>query len=115
MNIGIIGAGNIGGTLGRKWAAAGQTIVFGVRDPNSDKTRATLSAIPQNARADSIENAITFGEIILLAIPGRTVEATLEQYGKALNGKIVIDATNRFGEPVQHALDAIRNVAPNAN
>lgn len=114
MNIGILGAGKIGGTLGQKWAAAGHAVVYGARDPNSDKTRAALSAIPQNARADSIENAIAFGQVILLAIPGRTVQEALAQHGRALDHKIVIDSTNRFGEPVQHAVDAISAVAPNA-
>jgi predicted dinucleotide-binding enzyme len=33
INIAILGAGHIGGTLGRKWAAAGHDIFFGVRDP----------------------------------------------------------------------------------
>jgi ketopantoate reductase len=33
MNIGIIGAGNVGGTLGTRWARNGHNVAFGVRDP----------------------------------------------------------------------------------
>jgi hypothetical protein len=32
MKIAIIGGGNIGGTLGKKWAKAGHQVVFGVRN-----------------------------------------------------------------------------------
>ena len=32
-SIGILGAGNVGQTLGMKWSLAGHKISFGVRDP----------------------------------------------------------------------------------
>ncbi len=35
LRIAILGAGDIGGTLGRKWARAGHTIAFGVKNPAS--------------------------------------------------------------------------------
>ena len=34
MKIGVIGAGNIGGTIGAKWAARDHEVFFGVRDPH---------------------------------------------------------------------------------
>jgi F420-dependent NADP oxidoreductase-like protein len=34
MRIAIIGAGNVGGTLGKMWAAKGHEVAFGVRSPN---------------------------------------------------------------------------------
>ena len=40
MKIAILGAGNIGGTLGKKWLKAGHEVIFGVRDIRSAKTRA---------------------------------------------------------------------------
>ena len=45
MRIAVIGAGNVGGGLGSALAAAGHSVVFGVRDPASPKTTAALSAI----------------------------------------------------------------------
>ena len=33
MKIGVLGAGNIGGTLGAKWASQQHEVFFGVRDP----------------------------------------------------------------------------------
>src|SRR6266487_4536147 len=35
MNIGIIGAGNVGGALGKRWTATGHNIKFGVREANN--------------------------------------------------------------------------------
>jgi len=32
MRIAVIGKGNIGGTLGSKWRAAGHDVVYGARD-----------------------------------------------------------------------------------
>ena len=39
MEIGVIGAGNVGGTLGRRWTQKGHKVVFGVREPNDEKVR----------------------------------------------------------------------------
>ena len=37
MKIGIIGAGNVGSTLGRRWAEGGHDILYGVRNPADEK------------------------------------------------------------------------------
>ncbi len=42
MKIAIIGIGNVGGTLGPAWAKAGHDVIFGVRDPNSEKVKTVL-------------------------------------------------------------------------
>src|SRR3974377_1261539 len=34
LSIAVLGAGNVGGTLGRKWHVAGYRVAFGVSDPN---------------------------------------------------------------------------------
>ena len=57
MKIAILGAGNIGGTLGAKWAAAGHAVVFGVRDPDTPKARVALETAGQGARLDSLAEA----------------------------------------------------------
>lgn len=113
MKIAVIGAGNIGGTLGRKWAEAGHEVVFGVRDPGSPKARAALEAT-RGARAATAADAIAFGEAVLIATPAAAVEETVRAGGAALNGKIVIDATNRFGAPVINAVGEIAAHAPEA-
>ncbi len=34
MDIAVIGAGNVGGTLGTRWSQKGHRVIFGVRDIN---------------------------------------------------------------------------------
>ena len=51
MRIAIIGAGNVGGGLGAAFTRAGHEVVFGVRDPDSDKSRAAISAAPGSRAA----------------------------------------------------------------
>jgi len=114
MRIGILGSGNIGGTLGRKWAQAGHDVVFGVRDVNSPKVGALLEAAGGNASADSVANAAVFGDVILFAIPWSAVGATVEAHAEALNGKIAIDATNNFGGPLINNVETISSKAPAA-
>ncbi|MDX1522321.1 MAG: NAD(P)-binding domain-containing protein, partial [Anaerolineae bacterium] len=44
MKIAVVGTGNVGSTLGRRWAEAGHQITYGTRDPSSDKVGSLLEA-----------------------------------------------------------------------
>ena len=114
MKITVIGAGNIGGTMGKKWAAAGHDVVFGVRDVSSPKVAALLQEMSGNGRADTIPSALAFGEVILIAIPYDAVTAVVTIHADALADKIIIDATNKFGAPVVNNLETIRQAVPTA-
>lgn len=98
MKIGILGAGNVGGTLGLGWAKSGHEIFFGVRDTQSDKVKALLDEIGANAQAGSLAEAVAFGEVVLLAVPWTAVQEAIRQAGD-FTGKILLDATNRLVEP----------------
>jgi 8-hydroxy-5-deazaflavin:NADPH oxidoreductase len=113
MNITILGAGNIGGAVGKKWAAAGHTITFGVRDANSPKTQAALTSV--DAPALPVPEAIARGEVILFSIPWSAVPEVARANAAALDGKILIDATNHFAGPVINNLPALQAAAPNAH
>jgi 8-hydroxy-5-deazaflavin:NADPH oxidoreductase len=93
MNIAIFGAGNVGGALGKGWAAKGHSIYFGVPDPQTDKVRALLKSIGANARAGSVQDAAANAEVIVLAVPFPAAHNAISAAGK-LAGKIVIDCTN---------------------
>ena len=114
MKIAILGAGNIGGTMGKKWAAAGHDLVFGVRDVSSPKVAALLQEMDGNGRADSVANALAFGNVVLIAIPYDAVAATVATHADSLAGKIIIDATNKFGALVVNNLETIRQAVPTA-
>ncbi len=93
MKIAIIGAGNVGGTLGRGWAKKGHDIFFGVRHPQEDKSRKLLQSIGPNAQAGTVSDAAAFGEIVVLATPWPATEAAVNEAGD-LTDKVVIDCTN---------------------
>jgi len=61
----VIGKGNIGGTLGSKWRAAGHDVVYGARDGSGQG--------PGGAPVRSIGDALKDAEVVLLAVPGQAV------------------------------------------
>jgi predicted dinucleotide-binding enzyme len=114
MNVAILGAGKIGGTLGKKWVAAGHSILFGMRDPQKPRTQELIQALGKRASASSIADAIAFGEVVLFAIPGSAMDGTIADHAAALDGKIVIDAANKIGAPVVNSLPAFAAQTPHA-
>jgi NADPH-dependent F420 reductase len=96
MQIGILGAGNIGGALGTLWAAQGHEIVFGVREPQSYTVEILMNHAGDNARTGTMEEAAAFGEVVALAVPSGAVVEVLNHTRAALAGKILIDCTNRL-------------------
>src|SRR5438105_2355227 len=113
MKIAILGAGNIGATLGAKWATAGHAVIFGVRDVASPKSQAALQA-GSHVAVDTIGSALAQGDVILVAIPGAAVRATVEAHAAALNGKVVIDASNAVGAPEMSAVGVLMACASQA-
>jgi predicted dinucleotide-binding enzyme len=104
MKIAIIGAGHVGGTIGRKWEAAGHEVTYGLRDPS------------RKAGARPIAEALAGAEAILLAIPAAGVKQIADQHAGALDGKIVLDATNNFGAAASfHIWDVLRVANPRAH
>lgn len=96
MKIAIIGAGNVGGTLGKRWALAGHDILFGVRDPTREKYQSLVSQTGGKGRLTSNAEAAAQADAVLLATPWNTTEAALTACG-SLAGKVVMDATNPLG------------------
>jgi predicted dinucleotide-binding enzyme len=95
MKIGIIGSGNIGGTAAQLFADAGhQVAISNSRGPQS--LRDFEKSGGSNIKAMTIEEAIAFGDVILLAIPW--IKRQELPSSDLLNGKIVIDAMNPYSE-----------------
>jgi len=92
MKIGIIGAGDVGGTLGKRWGQKKHEIMFGVRNLQSQNVQKLIHS-DQNLKFGEIREAFEFGEVIVLAIPWESVEETIVKAGN-LSGKILIDPTN---------------------
>lgn len=93
MKIGVIGAGNVGGALGKLWARKGHEILFGVRDPQAASLQELLKSADGNARAANVRDAASFGELIVLATPWPATEEAIKSAG-SLAGKVLVDCTN---------------------
>jgi hypothetical protein len=93
MNIGIIGSGRIGGTVGTLWARAGHTVMFSSRHP--EQLAELARAAGNGAQVGTIREAATFGPVILLSVPWTGVEDALLEAGP-LDSKILIDTTNQW-------------------
>jgi predicted dinucleotide-binding enzyme len=93
VKIGIIGAGSVGGTLGKGWAKKGHQVYFGVRKPQDQETLDLLKEAGNGAKAGSPAEAAAFGEVVVFATPWPATEAAMKSAGD-LSGKIVIDCTN---------------------
>lgn len=104
MKIGIIGSGNIGGTLGKHWAKASHEVMFSSRNPDELKEMADSVG----AKTGTVKEAVEYGEVLLLAIPLKNNEAVAKEAGN-IDGKILIDATNpypgRDGDTAQSIID----------
>jgi predicted dinucleotide-binding enzyme len=126
LRIAILGAGDIGGTLGRKWARAGHTIAFGVKNPASEKAQSLREELGEHILIGSPTEALAESDIVLLAVPGTAVEEIIATHAQLLDHKIIIDATNQMtkgkseatkqwqGQGALNSLGTLQTHAPNA-
>ena len=107
----IVGSGNIGGTLTRRLRAAGRDVVVAVRDLHSE--RAVDLATRTGARLATTGDALSGAEVVVLAVPGGAVADLVRETATALDGLVVIDATNNIagGGPF-NAHEALTAAAP---
>jgi len=94
LRIGIIGSGNIGGTLSRLFARAGKEVAI-ANSRGPETLEELTSEIGENARAATVEEAAAFGDVVVLAIPWRRRQELRE--GELFADKIVVDAMNPYG------------------
>src|SRR2546423_9332635 len=90
--IGLIGAGNIGGTLARHFTQAGhQVAVSNSRGPET--LGDFVKELGDNAHATTPADAASFGDVVVVSIP-------LKNYSQVptegLDGKPVIDTNNYY-------------------
>jgi predicted dinucleotide-binding enzyme len=102
MRIAVLGAGSVGRTLGDHWSRAGHEVRYGSREPSG------------GANVGPHAEVAVWAEVVLLAVPGSGAVELVRSLGSALDGRTVIDATNRVGGATLHCLDAIGAAAPAA-
>jgi predicted dinucleotide-binding enzyme len=92
MNIGIIGSGNMGVSMGKAWATKGHKILFSFSH-DQERLLAVTAATGPSARSGMPSDAVAFGDVILLADPWGAVTEAIEA-ARAINGKVLFTCVN---------------------
>lgn len=93
--IAVIGTGNVGSTLGKAWAAAGHTIIYGSRSPNAIRVQNLVGETGNGATATTQRAAAQQADIVLIPIPPAAIADVIGVLGD-LSGKLIIDPTNSW-------------------
>lgn len=98
MSIAIIGVGNIGSTLARRFVAGGEPVVLAAKDESHAEARA--EELGQLASAASVEDAIAGADTVVVALWLDAIKDVIPQQARLLDEKVVIDPSNplAFGE-----------------
>ena len=92
LPIGTIGAGHIGGTIGRLWVKDGHKFLFSSRHP--EELKDMVASLGPLAQAGTVDQAIAFGDVVLLTVPYPALPQIGRDYAAQLKGKIVLDTCN---------------------
>src|SRR3989338_5537013 len=92
IKIGIIGSGNLGGTLGPLLVKSGHPVLFSSRHP--EELKKLTDSLGPLARAGTVREALEFGDVIFVAVPYSAYPQLGKDYAREFAGKIVIDAGN---------------------
>jgi hypothetical protein len=94
LKIGIIGTGQIGGTLATLWVKAGHQVLMSSRHP--DTLRPLAQSLGPRAHVGTPREAALFGDVVVVSVP----YGALPQIGRDLRGelagKIVLDPCNPY-------------------
>ena len=110
MRIGVLGSGQVGGTIARKLASLGHDVMVGSRNASAK------AAQFQGLKLGTALEAAAHGEWVVNALPGETSLRVLGQC--EIDGKILIDIGN-YDSAVDHPItiplgEAIQTAHPQA-
>ncbi len=92
LRIGVIGSGHIGGAIGTLWVKSGHEVMFSAR--KVEEVKDLVASLGPLAHAGTVAEAIAFGDVVFVAVPYAALPQIGQDYGAALKGKVVLDATN---------------------
>ncbi|MCZ6517455.1 MAG: NAD(P)-binding domain-containing protein, partial [Gammaproteobacteria bacterium] len=90
--IALIGTGDFGNSFGPRLAALGYPIVYGSRNPESDKVKALLKKTGHGSTATTQKDAAQQGDIVMLLLPWPAMETITQNLGD-MSGKVMIDVS----------------------
>ena len=106
MKIGIIGAGNIGGTLVRRLAALGHEV--SVANSRGPETLAAL-ARESGAKAVTVEEAARGKDVVIVTIPEKNVPRLPKGLFAGADRTVVVDTGNYYPRNRDGRIDEIEN------
>jgi hypothetical protein len=107
MKIGIIGAGNIGGTLTRRFSALGHKVF--VANSRGPETLADLAG-ETGATPVTVEQAAQSGEVVIVTIPLRNIPSLpADLFAKTPQSVVVVDTSNYYPQQRDGRIDGIEN------
>ena len=92
MQIAIIGAGNVGRALATSLTRAGHDVTITAANPEH-----AVEAASQTGATAATSNtaAATGAQVVVLAVPAQAIGRIAKDMGTSLDGKVVIDVSNR--------------------
>jgi len=93
--VAVIGTGDMGDSLGPRFAALGYRVVYGSRHPESEKVQSLVKKTGENASATTQSAAAQQADIVLTLVPWPAMEAVAQNLGN-LDGKIIVDVSMPF-------------------
>ena len=90
--IGVIGSGNIGGTIGGLWVKKGHPVLFSSRHP--EELKDMVVKLGSLAQAGTVEQAVAFGDVLFIAVPYGAIPQIGKDYSAKMKGKVMLDACN---------------------
>jgi 8-hydroxy-5-deazaflavin:NADPH oxidoreductase len=93
MDVAVIGAGNVGSALALSLTKAGHSVAITA----TSREKAERVAQETGARAaGSNREAAEASEVVILAVPADAIDDVVGELEGVLDGKVVVDPTNRF-------------------
>jgi 8-hydroxy-5-deazaflavin:NADPH oxidoreductase len=107
MNIGVLGTGTVGRTLGRRLVELGHSVALGSREAGNEAAKGWLSTVgpARGARIGTFAEAAAHGALLINATSGNGSLAALRLAGERnLHDKVLLDVSN----PLDHSTGVLR-------
>lgn len=113
MNIGIIGAGHIGGTLTRRFSALGHKVF--VANSRGPETLTSLAS-ETGATAVTAKAAARSGEVVIVTIPENKISSLPSDLFVGVPASVVVvDTGNYYPQQRDGRIDPIENGTPESH
>ena len=97
MRIAVIGAGWMGGAVGKAWVRAGHEVMFASRHP--EKLEKSFRHLGGRARVGSVREAVEFAQVVLLTVPYAALAAIGDALNPLFSSRLILDAANPSSDP----------------